>query len=51
MDLSEAYLDDLLVRHSSQEDVLLVFIRVEAYDVWDFAVAKPLQALAGLCVP
>lgn len=35
-------LDNLLVRHTSEEDVLLVIIRVETYDVGDLAIAKAL---------
>jgi len=44
-------LDDLLVGHARQKYVLLVFIRVESDDVWDFAIAKTFQALASLGVP
>lgn len=41
-----AYLDDLLVRHTRQEDVLFVFVRVESYDVRDLAVREGLKTCA-----
>ena len=42
---SAAYLNDLLILHTSQEDVLLVFIRVELDTVGDLAVRERLYAL------
>ena len=46
-----AYLDNLFVRHTSEEDVLFVIVGVEADDVWRLAVTEPLEALTGLGVP
>ena len=37
-----AHLYDFFVRHSSQENMLLVLIRVETHNVWDLPVAEPL---------
>lgn len=37
-----AYLNDLLVRHTRQEDMLFVFVGVKSYDVRDLAVRKGL---------
>jgi len=45
------YLDDLLVRHTSQENVLLVVVGMEPDNVWCLTVTKPLQTLARLSVP
>ena len=45
------HLDDLLVGHTRQENVLLVFVRMESHDVRDFSIAEPLQASTGLGVP
>lgn len=47
----EAHLNDFLVRHTSQEDVLLVFVRMETNDVWYLPISKALDALSCLCVP
>ena len=44
-------MDDILVRHTSEEDVLFVFVRMELDNVGDLTVAEPLDALACLCVP
>lgn len=46
-----AYLDDLLVGHAGEEDVLLVVVGVKADDVGGLAVAEALETLAGLGVP
>ena len=48
---SRSYLDDLLVGHTGQEDVLLVLVGMEPDNVWDLAVTEPLQTLSGLRVP
>lgn len=45
------HLNDLFVGHSGKEDVLLIFIGVEPNHVRDFAVAKPLNALASFRIP
>jgi len=42
---SRAYLNDLLVLHTSQEDVLLVFIRVEFDTMRNLAVGEGLYTL------
>ena len=47
----KAYLNDLLVGHASEKDVLLVIIGVEADDVGGLAVAESLETLTGLGVP
>ena len=46
-----SYLNDLLVGHTREEDVLFVLIRVESDHIWNLAVAEPLQALAGFRIP
>lgn len=45
------YLNNLLVRHTSEEYMLFVFIRMESHNVGGLAVTKPLQTLAGLGIP
>lgn len=50
-DEKAAYLDDLLVGHSSQKDMLLILVGVEFDDIGCLAVAKPLDALARLGIP
>ena len=45
------YLDDLLVRHTSQENVLLVVVGMKSDNVWCLTATKPLQTLARLSVP
>ena len=47
----EAHLNDFLVRHTSQEDILFVLVWMEFDTIWSLAVAKPLDALACLRVP
>jgi hypothetical protein len=43
--LSQIVLNDLLVLHTSQEDVLLVVVRVEFHTVRNFSVRKGLDTL------
>ena len=45
------YLDDLLVRHTSQENMLLVVAGMKPDNVWCLTATKPLQTLAHLSVP
>ena len=47
----ETDLDDLLVRHAGEKDVLLVVVGVEAHDIGGLAIAEAVEALAGLGVP
>ena len=47
----KAYLDDLLVGHTSKEYILLILVRVEANDVGNFSIAETLQTLTGFRVP
>lgn len=46
-----AYLDDFLVRHTSQEYVLFILVRMELDNIWNLAIAEPFQTLASLGVP
>lgn len=45
------HLNNLFVRHTSQENMLFIFIRVELYAIWDLPITEPLQALPCFCVP
>jgi len=50
-DGGKVYLYDLLIRHSRQENVLLVVVGMEPNNVRNLPVAKPVEALAGLSIP
>ena len=45
------YLDNLLVRHAGQEDVLLVIVWMELHNVGNFAITEPFDALASFGIP
>lgn len=45
------YLDDLLIGHTREEDMLFVLVRMELDDVGYLAVAEPLQTLASFGIP
>lgn len=45
------YLNNLLVGHAGEKDVLFVIVGVEADDVGGLAVAEALETLASLGVP
>ena len=47
----KAHLYDLFVRHSRQENILLVVVRVEPNHVRYFSVAEAIEALAGFSIP
>lgn len=47
----KTYLDNFLVGHTSKENILLIFVWVEANDVGDFSIAEALQTLTSFCVP
>ena len=47
----DTHLNDFFIRHAGQKDVLLVLIRVEAYNVRDLAIGESLEALARFRVP
>lgn len=48
---TETHLNDFLIRHTSKEDVLFVFVRMETHDVRNLPVAEALDALACLRIP
>lgn len=48
---AETYLNDLFVRHTSEEDVLFILVRMEAHNVGRLAVTEPLETLTGLGIP
>lgn len=48
---SRTYLNNLLIRHTSEEYVLFVLIRMEAHNVGSLAVTESLKTLAGLSIP
>jgi hypothetical protein len=45
------YLYNLLVRHSSKEDILFILVRVKANNVRDFPIAESLDTLARFGIP
>lgn len=47
----ETHLDDLLIRHARQENVLLVVIWMEPNDVGNLPITEPLDTLSGLSIP
>ena len=47
----KAHLYNLFVRHSRQEDILLIVVRVEPNHVRNFSVAEAVEALAGFSIP
>lgn len=49
--LKQTYLDDFLVLHTREEDVLLVSVWIEFDDIWYFTIRECLYALSGLGVP
>jgi hypothetical protein len=50
-DRRKTNLNYLFVRHTSEENMLFVFVRVEAHDIGSLAITKPLETLAGLSIP
>jgi hypothetical protein len=44
-------LDNLLVHHTGQENMLLIFVGMEAHYVCHLAVREILYALASFCIP
>lgn len=50
-DSRRTYLNNLFVRHTGEEYVLFVFIRMETHNVGSLAITKPLETLAGLGIP
>lgn len=47
----QTYLDDLLICHTGQPDILLISIRVERDDIRSLPVRECLDTLSGFCVP
>ena len=45
------YLDDLLILHTSHEDILLVSIGMILDDIWDFTIREYLNTFSSLCIP
>lgn len=46
-----AHLNDLFIRHTREEDVLFILIRIEPNHVGDFSITKPLDTLPCLSIP
>ena len=51
IDDGKHYLDNLLVRHPRQKNILLVVVGMEPNYVRNLSVAKAAEALTGLCIP
>jgi len=51
MPIEKPHLHDLFVRHSRQENVLLVVVRVEPNHIRNLSVAKAVETLSGLSIP
>jgi hypothetical protein len=49
--LKQTYLDDLLVLHTREKDVLLVSVWVEFDNIWYLAIRERLYAFSGFGIP
>lgn len=48
---TDTYLDNFLILHTGQENILLISIRIKFDDIRDLAIRERLDTLARLCIP